>query len=648
MPVLRLVDAVSFSRPAAQGALQAADESPLLGAGAPASSSSPYDYERVKDEHPFVGFPGAAATWAPPAPALTKFHDDVASSFAAGAAAGNISMAAYPTPSQSLPARASAVGSLLDAGYTNPGAMFGSPALPVPDRTMGGFAAAISVDLAAALPAASSFSPFAAAAVTPIDTHQNSKASSASPQSSLLHHPGASPGMAHPTLPHSRVDNGPTASAMLRPIPRPLEIHPLPAMPSFDEIAAGAALPHSEPASASIHGPGMGSTGSVDSGLNSAEGLGFGFATPRPSSSGNKDSNAMFPSLLYRICTDPALDAISYWDENNYVCIPDMEKLRLKLNALGMTANHTDSLQKNFNDYQFKRQTDQRRIRHTGEMAIVKFSNDNFLPGREDLLVNVMRKSAIKKSQNNGARERQSGPATARRRARVPSIRQGGARGGRQAAAERAIPYARHLPTEHGPMSGFSMPISPTGSFPVHQGHGSAGMQPIYTASEMPGLMVPLSVPGLGFSIPHHVHMAERPEPTLIPATGAAYSQAPLYIDHAPGLVVHGLMHQPAMGLSAPFQGSYHATLPPRQHVHAPQHLPHFPHYQHQEHSPQQMPMFSAEGDQHHGQIPFPPPIHPTQHPGHPHQYQVFASPGDVYSQPTPPHGVKSENHHLP
>ncbi|KAJ2770381.1 hypothetical protein IWQ57_002689, partial [Coemansia nantahalensis] len=366
MPALHFVDVVAYSRPAEQAALPP-----------PAAEDAA--------DHTLASYASSAVVWHSPEPALTKLHGDAADRLAGASIAGAVTVTAYPTPSQAPPARAATVGSLLDSGYAHHGAMFDAQALAAPDTAMSGFTTALTVAFGAALPATSPYPPFPAIAATPSDTHQNSKASS------------ASPGMDHAATPHMHHDMAPAMSAMLRPIPRPLEIHPLPTMPSFDEFTSGSriAMTHSEPATASIHGAGMGCTGSTDSGIHSADVLGFGLAT-RPSSSGNKDSSAMFP-----ICEDPLLNDISYWGEKNFVCIPDMEKLRLKLNELGMTANHTDSLQKNFNDYQFKRQTDQRRIRHTNERAIVKFSNDNFLPGREDLLINVVRKSAIKKNQTN-------------------------------------------------------------------------------------------------------------------------------------------------------------------------------------------------------------------------------------------------------
>ncbi|KAJ2708708.1 hypothetical protein H4R19_004618 [Coemansia spiralis] len=596
MPALRFVDTVAYNRPADQAAL------PPAAADADAA------------DHTLVDYGGAPVAWQSSEPDLTKLHSDAAAGLAAA-----ISVTAYPTPSQALPPRATTVGSLLDSGYSHPGAMFDTPGLAPTDVTMSGFTTAITAALAAAMPATCPFSPFPAIAATPNDTHHNSKASSASPGEGYLMPPHVHPDM---------------AGAPWRPIPRPLDIHPLPVMPSFDELTGSGriSLVHSEPVSASAHSAGI---------------VGFGLAT-RPPSSGNKDSSAMFPSLLYRICEDPLLRDVAFWDENSFVCIPDMERLRLKLNGLGMTANHTDSLQKNFNDYQFKRQTDQRRIRHTNERAIVKFSNDSFLPDREDLLVNVVRKSAIKKNQN-GTRDRQAGQTATRRRARVPSIKQGnGGRGARQSASERTAPYARHPQSEHSPISGFPMPISPTTPFPGHPAPGSAGMHPLYTAGEMPGLMMPLGVPGLGFNIPHTVPLADRADAALMPAT-AAYSQAPLYIDHAPGLVVPGLMqHQPPMGLSGPFHGSYPATLPPRHHAHMHAHQ-HFSHYPQHEHSPQQVPMFTAGPDPQHGQVSFLPPLNhdQSQHQLQPHQYHVIASPGDLSSYAAPSNGVGGENHSL-
>ncbi|KAJ1956897.1 hypothetical protein GGI12_005184, partial [Dipsacomyces acuminosporus] len=81
------------------------------------------------------------------------------------------------------------------------------------------------------------------------------------------------------------------------------------------------------------------------------------------------------------IITDPSQRDILRWGANNELEIPDFERLLEKLKSMGMSATHQDSLQKNFNDYMFKRVTDQRRIRHTKEPRIVKFRHKYFLPG---------------------------------------------------------------------------------------------------------------------------------------------------------------------------------------------------------------------------------------------------------------------------
>lgn len=281
-----------------------------------------------------------------------------------------------------------------------------------------------------------------------------------------------------------------------------------------------------------------------------------------------------------RICEDLSLSHVAYWDENNYVCIPSMESLRLELNMLGMTANHTDSLQKNFNDYQFKRQTDQRRIRHTSEQGIVKFSNSNFIPGAKELLGKVLRKSAMKKlqggsgssgssnTQQDKANRNGNGSGVTRRRSRVSSVRNvsGGAqRNSKQSEAtssnsalglDRMNPYVRYggpAPLhdgsanqhQHMTSAGLPMPLStPLGHFAVSAQPGSVipgsgAMQPMFHSSDGDSvghnMMVPFGMHAMGFSMAtNHTDSS-----SAIENTTAAFTNAPLYMDGTvPGLMI--------------------------------------------------------------------------------------------------------------
>ncbi|KAJ2817387.1 hypothetical protein FBU31_006246, partial [Coemansia sp. 'formosensis'] len=265
---------------------------------------------------------------------------------------------------------------------------------------------------------------------------------------------------------------------------------------------------------------------------------------------------------------DPNMDDIAYWDEDNHVCIPVIENLRVQLNIMGMTANHTDSLQKNFNDYQFNRRTDQRRVRHTTEVAIVKFYNPNFLPEREDLLHLVVRKSALKKLQNTtGQRERPSSSTASRKKARVPSVRTNGQRGARQSVAERGNPYSRHGSGESSHMSAFQLPVSPMGHFTPHSAPSPSNqLQPMYHGGEpsTPAMMMPLDVHSVGFGIASSVSAGDRADSTLIsPATTGPYAQQqPFYMGHAPpAFGLHNVMAPPHAGLT-PIQSHYAPAFP--------------------------------------------------------------------------------------
>ncbi|PIA19243.1 hypothetical protein COEREDRAFT_84549 [Coemansia reversa NRRL 1564] len=663
MSAVHLVDTTAFGRPAGEAMLcQETGHNPACSVATPASSThSPY---AAINGNPSLGSGTIAvsSTWQPVAPSMAKLSINSgvgpSDSLMQGALVGSMSTTAYPTPSQSIAQKTTTVGYPLNPGYSGHSAMFAPASFANPGGDMSKFTTAIGAALTRELPATTSHSEFATAATTPLGIRNSSNSSPLSLHNVVLNHTSVSPtGLisSAPLQPHEGMVSISSA------IPPPLGIHPHSASVSrLDELAGGGlgmrghpSLTQSEPTSASLHGTGMTHAGSNENEISSADSLGQGLATAQPASAGIRTESALFPSLLHRTCEDPAFDSIAYWDENNFVCIPVMENLRVQLNSLGMTANHTDSLQKNFNDYQFKRQTDQRRIRHTSEQGIVKFSNANFLPGREDLLHLVVRKSALKKLQGSATRERQNASTPApRKKVKPPSMRQSGPRASRASTSERLNPYTRYMQVEAGQAPGFTMPMSPmVGTFHAQQAPGPAGIPPLYTSSEGPGLVVPFGVPPLGFSIQQHMPMPERADQMLVSSTGQNYPQPPFYIDHASSGFIPGFM-QSNVSLAGPMQGRFSPSLSqPSSH---PQHQssqalppPHQQHFLHQEHSPHELALQSNGGDAnmdsyHHS--------HPHQFTLQPpqmqqHQYQLFAPPaGELPMQPTPPRIISGRN----
>ncbi|KAJ2680241.1 hypothetical protein GGI25_000834 [Coemansia spiralis] len=345
----------------------------------------------------------------------------------------------------------------------------------------------------------------------------------------------------------------------------------------------------------SQNGSGMENAGNSSAGFSSADNnFGqHGLATRRPSpNSGIRTDSALFPSLLHRICEDHAFDKIAYWDENNYVCIPVMETLRVQLNNMGMTAHHTDSLQKNFNDYQFKRMTDQRRIRHTSEQGIVKFQNPNFLPGREDLLHLVVRKSALKKLQNANGRDRIGGNSVSRKKSKT-SVRQASGRAMRMSISERMNPYSRFGNVDPNSLSGFQMPLSPTSSFQSQHGSHPGSISQVYSTSDNSNVLMPIGVQDLGFGIQNHVGVNDNVDQSMLPANTAQYFQPQFYMDQSSSnLVMQNFIPQSQVSLQGSFQQANGSQVTQQQG------------YQRLGHSPQQQynPVHSVEFEYGHQQ----------------------------------------------
>ncbi|KAJ2578811.1 hypothetical protein GGH19_000209 [Coemansia sp. RSA 1807] len=610
MSLLHL-DAVAFATPADQVSMQQNNVSPVFNAITPTCSQSPF--AAIKSEPNMSDCVTSMANWPQPASVLTKLSSDshfnggydMSSQFSHSASAP-----AYPTPDQNIPQKVSAIGNPLGSGYESANLMLNTAALGTHQHSSE-LATGFAVPMHGGLPGTTSLSEFATAATTPNADHNSAGSSPLSSQQNMLSHTHMSPvSMMSGQVLHSLGDIPSISAGMMGPISRPMEM-----LAGHSMLDSSMSLSHQLP-STILHSTGMGSADIAENGLSSAESSGYG------------------------ICEDITKDHIAYWDSNNFVCIPVMENLRAELNLKGMTANHTDSLQKNFNDYQFKRQTDQRRIRHTTEQGIVKFSNENFLPGRRDLLDLVVRKSALKKLQNGGSRERPSGTAQARKKPRVPSMRQNGSRTSRQSTSERLKPYGRPMPIEAGPMVSFPMSVSPTTSFQTHHMHNPPNI-PQYYGNEGPSMvMQPLGVANLGFSIAHSMPLSDRPEPGLIPASNGSYSQQPFYMNNAsPGLMPSFMHPPPHVNLPTSFHGQYPTPLPPPQHHTTHTLAPLYPQQQHeyQENSPH-----NGLEDHYHGSHQLP--LHPP-HMQQPHQYQVFATPGDMHSHHTPPRGVDSSSH---
>ncbi|KAJ2390321.1 hypothetical protein GGI05_003248, partial [Coemansia sp. RSA 2603] len=231
--------------------------------------------------------------------------------------------------------------------------------------------------------------------------------------------------------------------------------------------------------------------------------------------------------------------------------------LRLQLNTMGMTANHTDSLQKNFNDYQFFRRTDQRRIRHTSEQGVVKFSNPYFLPGRADLLYQVVRKSALKKMNNATGRDRSNTQTPSRKKAKAPVVRQGNnPRMPRQSTYERLNPYGRFGPADNTQMQGFPLSAPHAQSMPQHQ----------------PGLAMPMNMLQPDFGMPSSMTMMDRTDvPMISPAPNSTlyFDQGTSGFNHSPSsfaqntpsnLGMSSMMPSHSMQINAP--SHYESSIP--------------------------------------------------------------------------------------
>ncbi|ORX68294.1 hypothetical protein DL89DRAFT_30979 [Linderina pennispora] len=158
-----------------------------------------------------------------------------------------------------------------------------------------------------------------------------------------------------------------------------------------------------------------------------------------------------------------------------------------------MAASQVDSLQKNFNDYKFKRITDQRRLRHINEKRTVIFEHEFFKPGRPDLLERIVRKSAELKAKRMRLAERESqqqsqiasnyghhqslppplphrnrvrseDSKSVSRKSRAVSGRAAGGRTMRSVTGERPAPYSRSVPVDYG----LSMPAQAPAQHPHH------------------------------------------------------------------------------------------------------------------------------------------------------------------------------------
>ncbi|KAJ2742195.1 hypothetical protein GGI20_004656 [Coemansia sp. BCRC 34301] len=495
----------------------------------------------------------------------------------------------YSMPGQSMTLKPSVVGGgHLGLDYGAESLLFGSSMNMVD----------VLPSASAAMPSASqSYFGFGSTATTPLDVHPSTHSSPTSQHVGLLNDANVSPFSRIPSSAINSVECAPPfASTMSTPMLSRQQFA-MPArnclsradLPSELKIDTKPQLTHSKSTSFVMHGSGMETPSNDDSRFCNSNQSGHGLATQSQLSASTRSDLVFFPALLHRICMDPSMDHIAYWDEDNHVCIPTIENLRVQLNMIGMTANHTDSLQKNFNDYQFSRRTDQRRVRHTTEVAIVKFFNPNFLPGREDLLPLIVRKSALKKLQSGGnQRDRPSASAPARKKKRVPSVRTNGQRGPRQAAADRANPYMRHGPAEPNQMSEFQMPVSPMGHFSHHSAQSPVGqMQPMYhhhsSEPSSASMVMPLGVHPMGFGIPSSIQMGDRAEPPLMSPVTTPYSQQPFYMENAPSAFgLHSIMPQSHSGL-VPIQSQYtpgfpsgsHSSYSRHQSVHAsPQYQP--------------------------------------------------------------------------
>ncbi|KAJ2583220.1 hypothetical protein GGH95_001116 [Coemansia sp. RSA 1836] len=566
----------------------------------------------------------------------------------------------YSMPPQSMTLKSSVVGGgPLGLDYGAESLMFNSPM---------NMSSVMPGSASTAMPTASqSYFGFGSAAATPMAIHASTHSSPTSQHVDLLNHANVSPFDRIPSSAISPMDCAPSfASAMSTPMmSRQQFVIPARNCSSRTDLASELKidtkpqLTHSKSTNFISHGSGMTTPSNSDGRFGSSDQSGHGLVTQPPLSAGSRADLVFFPSLLYRICMDPSMDHIAYWDEENHVCIPVIENLRVQLNIIGMTANHTDSLQKNFNDYQFSRRTDQRRVRHTTEVAIVKFYNPNFLPGRDDLLPLIVRKSALKKLQNGTSqRDRPSASTSSRKKKRVPSVRTNGQRGARQPATDRANPYLRHGPSEPSQMPGFQIPASPVGHFSYHSAQSPAGqMQPMYhhshhNSSSEPSsaaMVMPLGVHSMGFGIAPPMSMGDRAESALMsPVTSTPYSHQPFYMEHAPSAFgLHSIMPQSHSGLT-PIQSQYTPGFPSGGHSTYSRHqsLQASPQYQPQSAPHSEYPDAYGSNGYHHLSPPShqQPPYQPQQQQQQTHipqnHYHLFANSANLSSEHSPPRAV--------
>ncbi|KAJ1734355.1 hypothetical protein LPJ72_002395 [Coemansia sp. Benny D160-2] len=416
------------------------------------------------------------------------------------------------------------------------------------------------------------------------------------------------------TLAPNGMDNAPGISTILRPeAPRTSGVSESDANTGINSIVAGMSIDtrssflHMQAYGVSPGATGTGSAGNANSVFSSAE--------------RNADRS--------EICEDPSLNNVAYWDDKNNVCIPVMETLRKALNSMGMTAHHTDSLQKNFNDYQFKRMTDQRRTRHTNQHGVVKFHNPNFVPNHAELLQNIVRKSALKKQQSLSARDRTSSATLSRKRNRSSSMRQVNGRVIRQPMPERMNPYMRYGPADQNGMQALPISISPSNSFQAHHGPQVNTMSQIYTPGDQSGMIMPLDVQNFGFGIQQPMGMNEPVNQSLLHNNGSQYQQSPFYVDQSPSnLVMHNFIPQSQVPMSSSLA---HSNEPSAAHSQG---------YQHSEFSLQQQYQQPHSSEYGHGHQQNYSPM-PLQQHGYPEMHQN----GGYYSHqqqqhlPTPGYG---------
>ncbi|KAJ2552581.1 hypothetical protein EV175_003260 [Coemansia sp. RSA 1933] len=463
--------------------------------------------------------------------------------------ANSVLFMSYPTPENQISIKTPKFGPAVNFDYSGPDMMFDTT-----DSGVSGIGATdvSTLALAVSTDAAAQYSEQVASATGPLSLH------------SQLETPPLSLGAVtnnHDISPVTTVDSaagiivGDISSIMHSGISRALPLSESGARASMDSFVAGISIDaktssmlHMQSYGASPNGADTESAGNNNSGFSSAD-RNIGrpeLATHRSlATTGMRPESALFPSLLHRVCEDPQLHNIAYWDEKGNVCIPVMETLRKTLNSMGMTAHHTDSLQKNFNDYQFKRMTDQRRTRHTNQHGVVKFQNPNFVPGRPDLLNNIVRKSALKKQQSLNSRDRANSGSFNRKKTRSSSVRQANGRVVRQTMSDRMNPYMRYGHVDQSAIHGLPISTSPSNTFQSHQ-HGPQvnTLSQVYNSGDQSGMIMPLDVQNFGFNIQQPpVGMGEQVNPSLLQSSNPQYQQSPFYVaQNQPSLVMQSFM----------------------------------------------------------------------------------------------------------